>query len=153
MVTILIAIFALLGSIGVIGAFIFIWIDAIRERSIVLMFLAVILTLIILMPVGYIVDSYQKEVSSPQIVTVEVEVINKVYHPGTTRVIIINKIPTVIPVAPKYLTTISSAEYTHTFDNQSIYEALELGDKFPMHLVSYVDKSGKVFSKEFKFIE
>lgn len=153
MVTILIAILALLGIIGVIGASIFIWIDAIRERNIVSMFLAVILTLIILIPVGYMVDSYQKEVSSQQIVTVEVEVINKVYRPRTTRVIIVNKVTTVIPVAPKYLTTISSAEYTHTFDNQPIYEALELGDKFPMHLVSYVNKSGKVFSREFKFIE
>ena len=131
---------------------IYTWMVAWQDRDWMSLALAVIVTLMALLPVAYIIDSHQKDIATQDTQIVEVEVVDKVYHPSTTRIIIVDKTTIITPVAAKHLVTISSEQHIHTFNNESMYTSFQLGDKFEVELISYISKAGKVFDKEFKFL-
>lgn len=115
--------------------------------------MAIFMVVLCLIPIGMGYDYYQKETAQQEIVISDVEVMAKKYHPATTRIMIAGKTTRIIPVAAKYLTTIQSDKHSQTIDNRSIYDTFEVGDRFQMNLILYRNKDGKVFTKEFKFIE
>lgn len=131
---------------------VYMWIAAWQDREGFYLMAAIIMTLIVLIPVAYIVDSHQMDIAVQNTQIVEAQVVDKVYHPSTTRVMIMGRTTVVTPVAAKYLVTISSEQHEHTFDNESMYNSFQLGDKFKIELISYTSEAGKVFNKEFKFL-
>lgn len=115
--------------------------------------LTIVMVGICLVPVGIAYDFYQKDNAQQQIIESDVEIIAKVYHPPSTRLVISGKTTTIVPVSAKYLLTIKSNNHTQTIDNKDTYNVFEVGDRFKMNLIQYADENGKVFTQEFDFIE
>ena len=140
-------------AITIFGTTIFLIISLFTDFDFMTLFLTIFMIIICLIPVGMVYDSYQKDNAQQQVIENDVVVISKVYHPPSTRLVLTGKTTTIVPVSAKHLLTIASIEHTQTIDDKNIYEAFEIGDKFKMNLVQYVNENGKVFAKEFKFIQ
>ena len=137
----------------VVGVGISFWVEFFNGLGIGALALAILLTIIALLPVAYIRDEYKKDTAAQSIEIVQVEVIKKKHTPARTTVIMSGKVPVSTYVAARYETTITDNDYTKTIDDKSWYDNLEIGDRFEVEKITYKDKSGEVFSKDFKLIE
>lgn len=138
---------------GIVAVTMWTWWETFAERDGLALIVALLLTLILLIPVAIIVDNQKENNATQEVQTVQVEIMDKVYHPATTRVIIINKMTTIVPVAAKYLVTVKTGEFTHVFDNEQFFKEFELRDKFDMRLTNYIGKDGKLFEQKLNFIQ
>lgn len=139
--------------IAMFGVTIFLIVDLFRDFNFMTLLLTIIVVVMCLIPVGVVYDTYQKDNAQQQIIETDVEIVKKVYHPPSTRLIISGKSTIIVPVSAKYLLTIKSNIHTQTIDNKDTYDAFEVGDRFKMNLIQYADENGKVFTQEFDFIE
>lgn len=153
MVNILVALTVPLIIIAMFVGTIILIINLFTDFEFMTLLLTIFMVILCLIPIGMGYDAYQKRIAQQQIVVTDVEITSKVYHPATTRILATGKTTTIIPVSAKYLIAIKSEEHTQTIDNKDTYNAFEVGDRFKMNLILYINKNGKVFTSEFKFIQ
>ncbi len=153
MINVLIVILLLVVYILLVGFSIWIWKDVFLDFDWMLLGLAILLTILVLLPVGYIYDDVQKSKAVTEITTVEVEVTNKQYSPPRTNMIMSGKVLVPVHVSAKYEITVTDDDYTKVINNKQIYDEFEIGDIFKMNKIIYKNKSGEAFDRDFKFIE
>lgn len=148
---ILVGILAVVIYLALIGLTIWGWKEFMCDRNLLIFGLAIMLTIMTLIPVGFIYDEVQKSRAETKVEVTQVEVVERKYSPPRTNIISNGKTITTVYIAAKHQITITDGDYRKTIDNKEMYDKFEVGDRFEMSKIIYKNKNGKVFSKDFKF--
>lgn len=138
--------------IFMIGLTMFCWVEIFTDFDLLGLFIALALTLLVLLPVGFIYDEHSKAKSTTETTIVEVEVIEKNYSPATTTMVMSGKVFVPIHKSERYNIKISDGDLEQSINNKDMYSKLDVGDRFQMNKIVYKNKKNNVFEQEFQLI-